>query len=41
MAYVNTDTAALGTTLFADVRGKLVDVEVAKTPFVAQRYFRG
>ncbi len=41
MAYVNTDAAALGSTLFADVRGKLVDVEVAKTPFVAQRYFRG
>ena len=41
MAYVNAGTAALGTALFADVRGKLVDVEVAKTPFVAQRYFRG
>ncbi|WP_438984120.1 glycine cleavage system aminomethyltransferase GcvT [Aequoribacter sp.] len=41
MAYVSAETAALGTVLFADVRGKLVDVEVAKTPFVAQRYFRG
>lgn len=41
MAYVNADQAALGTHLFADVRGKLVEVEVAKTPFVAQRYFRG
>lgn len=41
MAYIKAESAALGTALVADVRGKLVDVEVAKTPFVAQRYFRG
>ena len=41
MAYVETGSAALGTALQAIVRGKPVAVEVVKTPFVPQRYFRG
>lgn len=41
MATVDTAFAAVGTVLNAIVRGKPVAVEVAKTPFVPQRYFRG
>lgn len=41
MGYVETALSALGTSLFAIVRGKQVPVEVAKTPFVPQRYYRG
>ncbi len=41
MGYVETALAALGTQLAAMVRGKPVPVEVAKTPFVPQRYYRG
>jgi aminomethyltransferase len=41
MGYVETAHAQLGTALQAIVRGKPVPVEVAKTPFVPQRYFRG
>jgi len=41
MGYVETSCAAIGTPLNAIVRGKLVPVEVAKTPFVPQRYYRG
>ncbi|TFW09342.1 glycine cleavage system aminomethyltransferase GcvT [Oxalobacteraceae bacterium OM1] len=41
MGYVPTELAKLGTPLQAIVRGKPVQVEVAKTPFVPQRYFRG
>ncbi|MBV8665213.1 MAG: glycine cleavage system aminomethyltransferase GcvT [Burkholderiaceae bacterium] len=41
MGYVETDLAKIGTALNAIVRGKPVAVEVAKTPFVPQRYFRG
>ncbi|EEG09595.1 glycine cleavage system aminomethyltransferase GcvT [Pseudogulbenkiania ferrooxidans] len=40
MGYVASAHAALGTPLFAMVRGKPVAVEVAKTPFVPQRYYR-
>lgn len=41
MGYVDTSHAAVGTTLQAIVRGKPVPVEVAKTPFTPQRYYRG
>jgi aminomethyltransferase len=41
MGYVETEYAKLGTALHAIVRGKPVAVEVAKTPFTPQRYFRG
>jgi len=41
MGYVNAAHAKLGTALQAIVRGKPVSVEVAKTPFTPQRYYRG
>lgn len=41
MGYVGFEHAKIGTPLHAIVRGKPVAVEVAKTPFVPQRYFRG
>lgn len=41
MGYVETPQAVIGTALNAIVRGKPVAVEVAKTPFVPQRYYRG
>jgi aminomethyltransferase len=41
MGYVETAVAKIGTALQAIVRGKPVPVEVAKTPFTPQRYFRG
>jgi aminomethyltransferase len=41
MGYVTAAHAALGTPLQAIVRGKPVPVEVAKAPFVPQRYYRG
>jgi aminomethyltransferase len=41
MGYVPMPLAAVGTKLHAIVRGKPVPVEVAKTPFVPQRYYRG
>jgi aminomethyltransferase len=41
MGYVTAAHAAVGTPLQAIVRGKPVPVEVAKTPFVPQRYYRG
>jgi aminomethyltransferase len=41
MGYVETAFAKPGTKLSAIVRDKPVPVEVAKTPFVPQRYFRG
>ena len=41
MGYVNLPFAAPGTKLSAIVRGKPVAVEVAKTPFFPQRYYRG
>lgn len=41
MGYVQTALAQPGTLLTALVRGKHVPMEVAKTPFVPQRYYRG
>jgi aminomethyltransferase len=41
MGYVEAALAAVGTKLAAIVRGKPVPVDVAKTPFVPQRYYRG
>ena len=41
MGYVETAHAKLGTLLQAIVRGKSVPIEVAKTPFITQRYCRG
>jgi len=41
MGYVDIAYTKLGTALSAVVRGKPVPVEVVKTPFVPQRYFRG
>jgi aminomethyltransferase len=41
MATVETASAATGTQLFAEVRSKRVPMEVVKTPFVPQRYYRG
>ena len=41
MGYVETALAKPGTQLAAMVRGKPVPVEVASTPFVPQRYYRG
>ncbi|HJV50164.1 MAG TPA: glycine cleavage system aminomethyltransferase GcvT [Noviherbaspirillum sp.] len=41
MGYVDTVHSKIGTALQAIVRGKPVPVEVAKTPFAPQRYYRG
>jgi aminomethyltransferase len=41
MGYVETEQSKLGTALQAIVRGKPVPVEVVKTPFTPQRYYRG
>lgn len=41
MGYVETAFAQIGTALNAIVRGKPVPIEVAATPFVPQRYYRG
>ncbi|MGR5176549.1 glycine cleavage system aminomethyltransferase GcvT [Vibrio mediterranei] len=41
MAYVATEFAAIGTEVFADVRGKKLAMTVEKMPFVPQRYYRG
>ena len=41
MGYVEIAHAKLGTALQAIVRGKPVPIDVAKTPFAPQRYFRG
>jgi len=40
MGYVDSACAAVGSELFAVVRGKPLPVTVAKMPFVPQRYFR-
>ncbi len=40
MGYVETPGAKIGSTHLARVRGKQVPVEVAKMPFVPQRYYR-
>jgi aminomethyltransferase len=41
MAYLDTAFTQTGTTVFALVRGKSVPMQVAATPFVPTRYFRG
>ena len=41
MAYVGIEYATLDTELYALVRGKQLPMNVAKTPFVPQRYYRG
>ncbi|MNJ39007.1 Aminomethyltransferase [compost metagenome] len=41
MGYVQSGFAALESEVFAQVRGKLIPMVVARTPFVAQRYYRG
>ena len=41
MGYVQPDYAAIGTQLFAMVRGKPVPMEVVATPFVPTHYYRG
>ena len=41
LAYVDADDAALGTEVFAIVRGKPVPMTVSALPFVPNRYFRG
>ena len=41
MAYVGPDYAAIGTELFAMVRGKPVPMRVSALPFVPPHYFRG
>ncbi len=41
MGYVSADLAHPGTVLQAVVRGKPVPVEIVRTPFVPQRYYRG
>ncbi len=41
MGYVEKAYAALDTEIFAEVRGKKLPMQVAKMPFVTQRYYRG
>ena len=41
MGYVETDYAAIGTEIFAIVRGKPVPMEVCAMPFVPNHYYRG
>jgi aminomethyltransferase len=41
LAYVQADYAAVGTEIFAMVRGKGVPMQVVATPFVPTRYYRG
>ena len=41
MGYVQSSHASIDTPVWAIVRGKRVPMRVAKTPFVAQRYYRG
>ena len=41
IAYVQTPYAALGTELFAEVRGKRTPMTVSSTPFTPNGYFRG
>ncbi|WP_338413192.1 glycine cleavage system aminomethyltransferase GcvT [uncultured Sphaerotilus sp.] len=41
MGYVAATHAAVGTALFAEVRGKRVPMQVAAMPFAPHRYFRG
>lgn len=40
MGYVKTEFSAVDTEIFLSLRGKKVPAQVAKTPFVPQRYYR-
>ncbi|AMO56988.1 glycine cleavage system protein T [Endozoicomonas montiporae] len=41
MAYLAKDYSAIGTEVFASVRGKALPMTVSRMPFIEQRYFRG
>ena len=41
MGYIATELSAVGSSVFAEVRGKKLAMTVEKMPFVAQRYYRG
>lgn len=41
LAYVDIACSAVGSTLFAEVRGKKIPMEVVTLPFVPTRYYRG
>ncbi|WP_310733339.1 glycine cleavage T C-terminal barrel domain-containing protein, partial [Ideonella azotifigens] len=41
LAYLPTAQAAVGTEVFAEVRGKRLPMTVAATPFTPNRYYRG
>lgn len=41
MGYVQTDFSALGTQVYAEVRGKRLPMVVSKMPFIEPRYYRG
>nr|WP_060482264.1 glycine cleavage system aminomethyltransferase GcvT [Pseudomonas sp. NBRC 111119] len=41
MGYIDSEHAAVDTSLFAVVRGKKVGLKVSKMPFVTPRYYRG
>ena len=41
MGYVRAELSAIGTEVFAEVRGKMLPMAVEKMPFVPQRYYRG
>jgi len=41
MGYVPTEYAALDTVVYAEVRGKKMEMTVARAPFIEQRYYRG
>lgn len=41
MGYVHAKHQAVGSVVWALVRGKRIPMQVSKTPFVAQRYYRG
>ncbi|USD68063.1 glycine cleavage system aminomethyltransferase GcvT [Vibrio sp. SCSIO 43136] len=41
MGYVTPEFAAIGTEVYAEVRGKMLAMTVEKMPFVPQRYYRG
>ena len=41
MAYVTSNFTAIGTEVYAEVRGKKLPMTVTKMPFVAQSYYRG
>jgi len=40
MGYVNIENAKLGTTVYANVRGKLLELEVSKSVFVQNNFYR-